>query len=154
MRLARFNVESAGKAKSYFKGLPSPAAGGTLATYYWFSQTPLYNETFIGEWPWEVILRFLMVGLGFLMISNVPFPGWPKFTFRTIHGTAAILVFVSSIFALFFLPKEFFFPFGILYVSTGVIFAVLRGVLELPSPFDEPDELDEHGNPIAEESQS
>jgi hypothetical protein len=30
----------------------------------------------------------------------------------------------------------------------------LRGVLELPSPFDEPDELDEHGDPIAEESQS
>ena len=38
MRLARFNVESAGQPKAaYFTGLPSPAAGGTLATYYWFS---------------------------------------------------------------------------------------------------------------------
>src|SRR5687768_3505765 len=35
IRLARFNVESAGKAKTHFSGLPSPAAGATLATYYW-----------------------------------------------------------------------------------------------------------------------
>ena len=28
-------------------GFPSPAAGITLATYYWFSQTPLYNQTVI-----------------------------------------------------------------------------------------------------------
>ena len=39
IRLARFNVEQAGRAKTYFHGLPSPAAGMTLATYYWFSQT-------------------------------------------------------------------------------------------------------------------
>ena len=47
MRLARFNVEQAGRAKTHFHGLPSPAAGMTLATYYWFSQTPLYNQTVI-----------------------------------------------------------------------------------------------------------
>ncbi|HLA14456.1 MAG TPA: CDP-diacylglycerol--serine O-phosphatidyltransferase, partial [Gemmatimonadaceae bacterium] len=33
IRLARFNVEQAGRAKKYFHGLPSPAAGMTLATY-------------------------------------------------------------------------------------------------------------------------
>ena len=31
MRLARFNIEQAGTAKTYFQGLPSPAAGITLA---------------------------------------------------------------------------------------------------------------------------
>ena len=49
IRLARFNVEQAGRAKKYFHGLPSPAAGMTLATYYWFSQTSLYNQTIIGD---------------------------------------------------------------------------------------------------------
>ena len=49
IRLARFNVEQAGRAKTHFHGLPSPAAGMTLATYYWFSQTPLYNETVISS---------------------------------------------------------------------------------------------------------
>src|SRR6266545_1433784 len=52
IRLARFNVEQAGRAKKYFHGLPSPAAGMTLATYYLFSQTPLYNETPLGDLNW------------------------------------------------------------------------------------------------------
>src|SRR5689334_5338069 len=64
MRLARFNVEQAGRKKTHFHGLPSPAAGLTLATYYWFSQTPLYNQTVIlftdsktlSDLPWHVIL--------------------------------------------------------------------------------------------------
>ena len=43
LRLARFNIEQAGTAKTYFQGLPSPAAGITLASYYWFSQSWLYN---------------------------------------------------------------------------------------------------------------
>jgi len=47
MRLARFNIEQAGRKKTYFHGLPSPAAGLTLATYYWFSQTPLYSKSVI-----------------------------------------------------------------------------------------------------------
>jgi len=47
MRLARFNIEQAGRKKTYFHGLPTPAAGLTLATYYWFSQTPLYNRAVI-----------------------------------------------------------------------------------------------------------
>jgi CDP-diacylglycerol--serine O-phosphatidyltransferase len=33
MRLARFNIEQGGRAKTHFHGLPSPAAGMTLATY-------------------------------------------------------------------------------------------------------------------------
>src|SRR5262245_17521598 len=47
IRLARFNIEQAGRKKTHFNGLPSPAAGMTLATYYSFSQTSLYNETMI-----------------------------------------------------------------------------------------------------------
>lgn len=137
MRLARFNVETAGKKKDYFKGLPTPAAGGTLATYYWFSQTPLYTESFLVSWPWEVIMRFLMIALSFLMISNVPYPAWPKFTFRTVHGASGIVVFLLAIYALFFLPMQFFFPVGVLYVTLGVLLAIARNIFELPSPFDD-----------------
>ena len=71
IRLARFNVEQAGRAKRYFHGLPSPAAGLTLATYYWFSQTPLYQQTMIADVPWNVALPGLMALLSVLMISIV-----------------------------------------------------------------------------------
>ncbi|MDQ8145131.1 MAG: CDP-diacylglycerol--serine O-phosphatidyltransferase [Gemmatimonadota bacterium] len=141
MRLARFNIEQAGaetKAK-YFTGLPSPAAGGTLATYYWFSQTPLYQTLFAG-WPWETILRWLMPTLSFLMISNVPYRAWPRFSLRTIDGALGLLLLVSSVVALFLMPREFFFPVGVSYVIIGIVMAVLRGVLDLPNPLD-PDGL-------------
>ena len=100
------------------------------------SSTSLYNQFFV-EWPWETILRFLMVTLSFLMISNVPYPAWPKFSFRTLHGTLGIIVLFSSVYALFFLPREFFFPVGVFYVTVGIVLAILRGVFEVPPPFDD-----------------
>jgi CDP-diacylglycerol--serine O-phosphatidyltransferase len=142
MRLARFNVEQAGRAKAYFNGLPSPAAGGVLATYYWFSQTPLYNETMIGELPWHTMLRFMMGGLGFLMISNVPYPAWPKFNPRTWRGVIGMIVFIGLGAGLFFLPKEFFFPVGMTYVLYGVVSAVIKGLLERQTAVDDIEGVD------------
>src|SRR5881227_3086751 len=46
LRLARFNVLSAGKPSTgWFTGMPSPAAGMTLAVYYPFSQTNWYRAS-------------------------------------------------------------------------------------------------------------
>ena len=149
MRLARFNVEQAGKSKVFFQGLPSPAAGGTLATYYWFSQTELYQQTAIGDLPWQSILRFLMVALAFLMISPVPYPTWPRFSLRNWYGVFGVLVFIAVIFGMFFLPKEFFFPFGMLYVATGIAVAIVRGLFDMPSPFaSEDDDEDEQDDDV------
>ena len=143
MRLARFNVEQAGKNKIFFQGLPSPAAGGTLATYYWFSQTDLYQQTAIGDLPWQYILRFLMIALSFLMISNVPYPAWPRFSLRNWYGAFGVAMFVAVIAGLFLLPKQFFFPLGVAYVTSGVIIALVHGLFDMPSPFGESDETAE-----------
>lgn len=138
MRLARFNVEQAGRAKRYFRGLPSPAAGGVLATYYWFSQTPLYNDTVLANLPWYTLLRWLMAMLAFLMISNVPYPAWPTFSLRTVRGAIGLAVFIGLGFGLIFLPKEFFFPVGISYVLFGLVAAVLRGLTDRQPGTPEP----------------
>lgn len=132
MRLARFNVEQAGRAKTHFHGLPSPVAGGVLATYFWFSQTPLYNETVIGDLPWHTMVLFLMAGLSFLMISNVPYPAMPTFSIKTLRGVLGLTVFIGLIFGLIFLPKDFFFPVGMLYVTWGVVASVVKGLLDRP----------------------
>src|SRR3954468_19573367 len=100
MRLARFNVEQAGRKKTYFHGLPSPAAGLTLATYYWFSQTPLYNETVIlftdsvtlADLPWQRIMGFLMAILASLMISDVPYAAFPSIGYRTTRQRIGSIV--------------------------------------------------------------
>ncbi len=130
MRLARFNVEQAGRKKTHFRGLPSPVAGGTLATYYWFSQTTLYNETVISDLPWHTMVRFLMAGLAFLMISNVPYPAMPTFSIKTLKGVIGLIVFIALIFGLVFLPKDFFFPVGMLYVIYGIVASVVKGLLD------------------------
>ena len=134
IRLARFNVEQAGRPKTYFHGLPSPAAGGVLASYYWFSQTPLYNQTLIGDLPWHILLRYLMAALALLMISEVPYPAWPTFSLRTLRGVLGLILFVALALGLIFLPREFFFPVGMLYVVYGLVAATVRGLLDRPSP--------------------
>jgi len=142
MRLARFNIEQAGKSKTFFQGLPSPAAGGTLATYYWFSQTNLYQQTVIGDLPWQSILRFLMIALAFLMISPVPYPAWPRFSLRNWYGAFGVVMFVAVIIGMFFLPKQFFFPLGVVYVASGLVIAIVRGLFDMPSPFENGDDDD------------
>lgn len=136
IRLARFNVEQAGRAKRYFHGLPSPAAGLTLATYYWFSQTPLYTQTMIANVRWDVALPVLMGVLSLLMISNVPYPAVPTVGYRSVREMIGSVVVVGTIFGLFFLPKEFFFPACIAYVAYGVIKSGVLGLLGLRETWD------------------
>ncbi|MBK8249185.1 MAG: CDP-diacylglycerol--serine O-phosphatidyltransferase [Gemmatimonadetes bacterium] len=148
IRLARFNVEQAGRKKSHFRGLPSPAAGTTLATYYWFSQTPLYTQTMIADLPWHVMLRYIMLGLGFLMISNVSYAAVPTVGYRTVKEILGSLLVLATIIGVIFLPKQFFFPALMGYVLYGLGRTVLFGLLgrlpaeELDLP-DEDGEVDE-----------
>jgi len=137
MRLARFNVEQAGRKKTHFHGLPSPAAGITLASYYWFSQTPLYNQTIIlftdsktlADLHWNVILKFLMAVLAGLMLSDVPYAAVPTVGFRSPRQAIGSLIVVSSIAGLIFLPKEFIFPALFFYVAFGLVKWVVLGFL-------------------------
>ncbi len=129
IRLARFNVEQAGRAKRYFHGLPSPAAGMTLATYYWFSQSSLYNETILGDVPWHFWMRFLMLALAFLMISNVSYPAVPTIGYKSLSQILGSLIVVGSIIGMIVLRKQFYFPALVTYVLYGVGKTVLFGLI-------------------------
>ncbi|MEX1186918.1 MAG: CDP-diacylglycerol--serine O-phosphatidyltransferase [Gemmatimonadaceae bacterium] len=154
IRLARFNVEQAGRAKKYFHGLPSPAAGVTLATYYWFSQTDLYGNTMIGDLPWEMVLRYLMLMLAFLMISNVSYPAVPTVGYRKPGEIIGSLVVASTFFGVLFLPREFFFPALLLYVLYGLVKTVVYGLMDRRPSGDAPvisDEDDDTEEPQTRE---
>jgi CDP-diacylglycerol--serine O-phosphatidyltransferase len=137
MRLARFNVEQAGRKKTHFHGLPSPAAGLTLATYYWFSQTELYSQTVIlftdsktlKDLPWSTMMAFLMAILAALMISNVPYPAFPSVGYKTSRQRIGSLVVLGSILGLILLPKEFIFPACVAYVLYGILKYFVLGLL-------------------------
>jgi CDP-diacylglycerol--serine O-phosphatidyltransferase len=134
LRLARFNIEQAGTAKTYFQGLPSPAAGITLASYYWFSQSSLYTYGAIADLKWHVLLRYLMVVLSILMISNVPYPAFPRTGFRSLRSMAATVLLIGSMVLLVTRRLEYFFPFALIYVAWGLLRWVLSGLFERRQP--------------------
>lgn len=132
LRLARFNITQAGAKKSYFLGLPSPAAGGTLATYHWFAQTELYQQTVIGDLPWHELVKYLMIGLSLLMISNVRYPAFPRTGLRDWRGILGSLTILTCFAGAIFLPREFFFPAGLTYVLVGLIGTILQSLGDRP----------------------
>jgi CDP-diacylglycerol--serine O-phosphatidyltransferase len=132
IRLARFNVTQAGESKAYFIGLPSPAAGGTVATYYWFTQTRLYQETRIVDLPWQELMPALMLLLAAMMISSVPYPTWPKVGVRSLRAVGGLLLVLGIVVGALFFPKYFFFLFGVGYLAFGLVRAVILGLLDLP----------------------
>lgn len=138
IRLARFNVEQAGRAKKYFHGLPSPAAGMTLATYFWFSQTSLYNQTIIGDLNWPAGLRGLMLVLAFLMISNVSYPAVPVVGFKKISEILGTLVVFVTLVGVLVLRTEFYFPALVVYVLYGLAKTVIFGLLDRHPVGDSP----------------
>jgi len=125
----------------------------TLATYYWFSQTPLYTETMIGDLPWHQMLRWVMLGLGMLMISNVQYAKVPTVGFRTLKGILGFLLVVGTFIGVIFLPKQFFFPALMAYVLYGIGRTVFLGLLDrLPGSRDGADpELDDDADVLLDD---
>lgn len=147
VRLARFNVEQGGEAKRYFHGLPSPAAGMLLASFYPFSQTPFFT-TYLADLPWPQIMGMATVLLGVLLVSHVPYGKVPRIGLRTARGLANTAFVLACLFAAVSVPRYYFFTALLLYVVWGLVKSVLLGLLDrLPGedPLLEEDEVDPEG---------
>ncbi|HSJ24341.1 MAG TPA: CDP-diacylglycerol--serine O-phosphatidyltransferase [Longimicrobiales bacterium] len=129
VRLARFNVDQAGHAKVSFHGLPSPSAGMTLATFYPFSQTPLF-EQYLSAWRWPELMIGLMIMLGLLMMSQVLYPVVPKFGFRTRKGILTAVFLLTMIVLAITIPSYFFFPALLGYIAYGIGKALVLGFFD------------------------
>jgi len=129
VRLARFNIEQGGEAKRYFHGLPSPAGGMLLASYYPFTQTPFF-ETYLADLAWHQIMGVGMVLLAVLMVSHVPYAKLPKIGVRTPKGIANTVFVLGALFIAIYAPRYYFFTAGLLYVTWGLVKSVLLGLLD------------------------
>lgn len=129
VRLARFNIEQGGEAKRYFHGLPSPAAGMLLASYYPFSRTAFFNA-YLGNLPWPQVVGAGMVLLAVLLVSHVPYSKVPRIGLRSKGGLANTVLLVVCLFAALAEPRYFFFPALLLYAVWGLLKSVLLGLLD------------------------
>lgn len=147
LRLARYNLQTDDVRKTAFTGLPSPAAGMTLATYYPFTRTAFY-QTQLATLPWSQILIFLVIALSLAMVSNVQYARLPRIGVRSWRGLLGMAVHLTIVGFAVWSRDIFFFPLGITYVAYGMVRAAVGGFLERgeePAPPQE--EQDELGYP-------
>ena len=129
LRLARYNLQPDSEGRGTFVGLPSPAAGMTLATYFPFTQTSFY-QTQLSGLPWPQILLFLTITLSLAMVSQVRYARLPRIGYRTSSGLMGLAVYLSILGFGIWARDIFFFPLGIAYVAYGFVRTAAVGFLE------------------------
>ncbi len=136
LRLARYNVLSHSKPHSnWFVGLPSPAAGMTLATYYVFSQTAWYHTNVPGYLDLQHEgLTVLILLLAALMVSNVKYPRMPSIGVRSLAGMFGLVVLIGIVAGTIVAPANFLFPFFLTYMAFGIVRSVVLSLLERRQP--------------------
>jgi len=142
LRLARFNVLSAGKPSTgWFTGMPSPAAGMTLAVYYPFSQTEWYRASaaYYLDLQHEGLV-VLMLLLAVLMVSNVKYPKFPPIGLHSARGIFGLVVHLVILLGGLLAPEYFLFPLGLFYMAFGIVRATVLGLMERPEPVPVVDE--------------
>jgi CDP-diacylglycerol--serine O-phosphatidyltransferase len=133
LRLARFNVVSAGKPSTgWFTGMPSPAAGATLAVYYPFSQTEWYRVSLAYLDLQHQGLVVLLLLLALLMVSNVKYPKFPAIGLRSVKGLLGLAVYLTILLGGILAPEYFLFPLGLFYMVFGLARATILGLMEWP----------------------
>ena len=131
LRLARYNVTAHGAPHSnWFTGLPSPAAGMTLAAYYPFSQTPWYKASVAYLDLQHEGLTVLVLLLAALMVSNVKYSRWPRIGFRSFSGILGIVLHLGIIAGAVLAPSAFLFPLGLVYMIAGILRSTFLSLLE------------------------
>ena len=129
VRLARFNVEQGGEAKTHFHGLPSPTAGVILASFFPFSQTPFF-QTQLADMPWPTIIGVMTIIISVLMVSNVPYPIIPRLGFKTLRNTIGTAWVLGGLTLAITVPRYYFFPATVLYTAFGLFKAILLGFID------------------------
>jgi CDP-diacylglycerol--serine O-phosphatidyltransferase len=130
LRLARFNVMVGSTPTGWFTGLPSPAAGVTLATWYPFSQTEVSRTALAWLDLQHQELVLLIILLAVLMVSSVKYPKWPRISLRNVRGIVALVLHVVIIGGAILVPSSFLFPFCLAYAAFGVLRVMIYSVLE------------------------
>jgi CDP-diacylglycerol--serine O-phosphatidyltransferase len=149
LRLARYNISSHNKPHSnWFTGLPSPAAGMTLAAYYPFSQTPWYRASLAYLDLQQQGLTVLVLLLAALMVSNVKYPRWPRIGVRSLSGILGLALHLGVLAGIVIAPSAFLFPLGLAYMIYGLLRNTILSLLERGQP-DKPAADEDTVRPIA-----
>ena len=124
MRLARFNCLAALPKKpgavAEFRGIPIPMAAGFIASLTFLIIQIYDNDRELG--PWKYALAGAMLGLSWLMISDVRYPSFKKVGWRT-RGTLGALVVAALILVM---AVKFHYITPVVVFSSYLIYGLVR----------------------------
>lgn len=159
LRLARFNVQTTIISKKFFIGLPSPAAGGTMASFVLFQ--PYMPDFLLPHVP--VITAGLCVIIPLLMVSRVRYYSFKDFGYFKKHPFQVLVFAILFMAFLFSNPPLWFFTFSSMFVLSGILytfFLIPRRKQDLSRKFAQATEennnsnTDENNNPNIEENKN
>jgi CDP-diacylglycerol--serine O-phosphatidyltransferase len=147
LRLAYFNVLSQeGKAsKKYFSGLPIPMAAGILASFVISYSLLESNEVSRSFKLLQALMPmiynlipFIMLALGVLMVSRIPFPAFKQANFLRPKSIKTLLLLVVLVFLVIRYPQDALFLLFVVYAISGVLVYLWKGFRGMGKP--KPDE--------------
>jgi phosphatidylserine synthase len=100
----------------------------TLATFYPFTQTGLYQQ--LRDLNWPLLLIFLMIATTILMVSQVKYATFPRFGFHSLRGILGAVILLCILFFGIYAHDAFLFPLGIAYMTYGLVRAAALGLFE------------------------
>lgn len=121
LRLARFNVSASTAGKNFFTGLPTPAAGCSLACLVLLAPSlPGSGQSYL-----HATALFCTAFIAFLMVSHIRYAAFKEFGFFKAHPFKAMVP-VIALFSLIVTNPKFFGPmilFG--YILSGLVHTFL-----------------------------
>lgn len=121
LRLARFNSQIGSSEKSFFRGLPCPAAATLMMSLVWLSQETGYSGADMAWWCFA-----LMILAGAAMVSNFSYYSLKGVNLKSRVPFIALLAVVAGlILAAIDLPKFLFF-IALLYLCSGPFLYLFR----------------------------
>lgn len=133
LRLAKFNIKAKeGAVYSSFTGLPTPASAGLLISFV------LSYELFVSE-PGQALsvktipllmknmpvffksMPIVMVLLSLLMVSNVPYVSFKKFSLSKPRAFQLLVLIILLIFLILVFPQNIIFILFALYALSGIV---------------------------------
>lgn len=140
LRLARFNAEVRSAKEEdhlYFKGLPSPGAGGTVASLivlhqHLLHETPGIEEGLAFARAAALGIPFVTVIAAFAMISNIRYQHFANRVLRARRGFRSLLRIVLPVLIALWWPVQSLAAGFVIYALSGPVMAMFRRNAALP----------------------
>jgi CDP-diacylglycerol--serine O-phosphatidyltransferase len=148
LRLARFNIQSAGSAdKLYFRGMPIPAGALTLLSYTLFYHTDAFRlgyATIIPE-DWKpVFITLVTLTVAAIMVSTMKYDAVPTPSGKAFRERPFVMGYFFLGFILTIVSKgAWLFPFMLSYMMIGLVRSTYNVIQSRFEPEDDDDDIDE-----------